>query len=581
MGKAHKKKGKEDMKKMKKFLAMLLALVMVLGMSVTTLAAPEGSKMPTSGDDAEIVVNGVKPGATVRAYQIAEGEWKTGYGFVKYNAIEFTASDGSKVKVGDLENPKAEEITAISNIVDRENGGTVLDPVERKGVKCYAKTLQVGIYLILVTENAEKDMTAYNPMVASVYYHLKGSGDNNIAIGTSVSAGQDFEVNGTPVYAKSINPTISKEIVSPLEKLDNKLGNDTAIGEEIEFKVTTSFPSYSDAYTEVEFNIVDTLSEGLSFTSTNPVKSITVGGSPATVGKYTTTVDGQVMTISFKDSAYILDNRGKEVIVQYTAALNNKAGFNFDKNTNTVKAEYTNNPTTKEKGTTEEKRTYHYTFGIDASINGIGSEITKELLKTGEVITNGVTTQEPLNGATFKLTKLDASGNETSTSYTTTSGEGVGIDKDKDGNPLPEADRKNGYLQFLGLDAGKYVLQETVAPEGYSLNPVKVPVEIKADYNADGTLNWYQILVDGKVVEENGTEKDSKYTATYTKNETTGEVTQKPGNVNSDTQSIPNTKLIALPSTGGIGTTIFTIGGCAIMIIAAGLYFAGRRKTAK
>ena len=45
--------------------------------------------------------------------------------------------------------------------------------------------------------------------------------------------------------------------------------------------------------------------------------------------------------------------------------------------------------------------------------------------------------------------------------------------------------------------------------------------------------------------------------------------------------NIQNTRLSSLPSTGGIGTTIFTIGGCAIMIIAAGLYFASRRKTAK
>ena len=43
----------------------------------------------------------------------------------------------------------------------------------------------------------------------------------------------------------------------------------------------------------------------------------------------------------------------------------------------------------------------------------------------------------------------------------------------------------------------------------------------------------------------------------------------------------PNTKLSSLPSTGGIGTTIFTIGGCAIMIIAAALFFASRRKAAK
>ena len=43
-------------------------------------------------------------------------------------------------------------------------------------------------------------------------------------------------------------------------------------------------------------------------------------------------------------------------------------------------------------------------------------------------------------------------------------------------------------------------------------------------------------------------------------------------------QDVINQSGSLLPSTGGIGTTIFTIGGCAIMIIAAGLYFASRRK---
>ena len=45
--------------------------------------------------------------------------------------------------------------------------------------------------------------------------------------------------------------------------------------------------------------------------------------------------------------------------------------------------------------------------------------------------------------------------------------------------------------------------------------------------------------------------------------------------------TIANNKGSSLPSTGGIGTTIFTIGGCLIMIIAAALFFASRRKENK
>ena len=44
--------------------------------------------------------------------------------------------------------------------------------------------------------------------------------------------------------------------------------------------------------------------------------------------------------------------------------------------------------------------------------------------------------------------------------------------------------------------------------------------------------------------------------------------------------AIPNTQLGELPSTGGIGTIIFTVGGCLIMVVAAALYFANRRKAA-
>ena len=122
-------------------------------------------------------------------------------------------------------------------------------------------------------------------------------------------------------------------------------------------------------------------------------------------------------------------------------------------------------------------------------------------------------------------------------------------------------------MKITGLAAGTYYLKETAAPEEYSLNTHVFEIEIVAVPDAGtGLLSAWSIKIDGTP------------TATFSVNNTADTVQRtdtKPG------IDIQNTKLSSLPSTGGIGTTIFTIGGCAIMILAAGLYFASRRKSAK
>ncbi|MEY8411359.1 SpaA isopeptide-forming pilin-related protein [Lachnospiraceae bacterium 62-26] len=530
------------MKKMKKLFAVILSLAMVLAMSLTAFA--EDHK-PVPTDKATITVNGIKAGATVKAFKVAEGEWNA-QGFTGYKALEI---DG--IKIADLTKPTAEEITDLAKKVDK-TGGTTLSDADKKGI--YTAELEVGSYLILVTANAADDMTAYNPMIASVYYSTEKSGNLNDQIGGMVDASQDFVVDGQKLFAKSMNPGITKEILSPREEDDNKYGNDTAIGTAITFEVKTAFPAYSDEYTNVEFNIVDTLSEGLTL-ALDTVEVVSVGMDEPTKGvDYNVTQNGQTMTISFT-SEYILAHRGDEVTVHYDAALNENAGINFDKNTNTVKAEYTNNPDTNSKGTTEEKETYHYTFGIDAAINGKDSEVTKELYKVHgeegkvevlEVETDTVEVTNPLEGAVFELRTQDGKVVKTATSA------------------------KDGSLTFTGLDAGTYKLVETAAPAGYSLDATEHTVEITAVYNkTDGTLASYTITIDGTAT--------STYNATYDGEKKVTEVDYtEVGSV-----GIKNLKLSALPSTGGIGTTIFTIGGCAIMIVAAGLFFASRRKSAK
>lgn len=148
-------------------------------------------------------------------------------------------------------------------------------------------------------------------------------------------------------------------------------------------------------------------------------------------------------------------------------------------------------------------------------------------------------TDKKLAGAEFTLTKVGPDGAKL------VSDEALTFTKNDKGEYIFDATSENttlvtdenGLIVVKGLDEGEYQFTETKAPEGYSINTEIEKVEVKAAKNND------QNTMAGLKVEDS--------------------------------------TLIKLPFTGGMGTTLFTVLGVAVMAIAAALFFGMKKSSAK
>lgn len=357
--------------------------------------------------------------------------------------------------------------------------------------------------------------TIYNPMLVSLEVEYPDGVQDG-----EVDADDDYIVNSTVVYAKSTDNVPIDKIIT--DESGNQIGengkyDDVYSGTEVWFKITGTIPSYSEQYDNdsLTYTITDTVSDGLTLAEDlEETLQAQVGADVAKVS-----VEGNTITIDYTND-YIMKHGNTQVTITYPAVVNGTS-VNFDAATNTVNVTYSNSPSSTTNG--EEKVTRHYTFDLENA-----------LVKVDEN-----DEQKALEGAEFQLT----SNTDESKVFTSTSDE-------------------DGYIEFKGLDAGEYTLVETKAPEGYSISDVEYTVSITPTYDDNDELVSYTVTV----TDPEGTEMAE---IVYTTTDQDG---------NGDPAKIENTTLTSLPSTGGIGTTIFTIGGCVIMVTAAGLYFATRKK---
>ncbi|WP_283672730.1 isopeptide-forming domain-containing fimbrial protein [Clostridium perfringens] len=531
----------------KKMISLLAVFAMFLsfGSPLTSKVVKAAGQAPSANDKELGTVNNVEEGSTVTAYQIVKGNYNKD-GFTGYTVVN------DQVKINDPTKPTSEEIINISKNADVLNSLTKVN-MNGNGTT-YTADLSAGYWLVLVTPK-EGNQTVYNPMLLGIYYSVSGS-NNSMQQGT-VDANSNWTLNGEKAYAKSSKPTIKKEIENP--RSNNAKGSDQAVGQSFNFKITSTIPSYSKEYTNVKYIVTDKLSEGLDYNDDSI--NVTVNGQVVQKGNDTFTFtekDSQNIELNF-NSDYILKHPGEEVVIKYSAKLNDKATYNFDPNTNDVTLEYSNSPDINKEGTKINDRTYQYTFGIDANLFGNRQDkkkTTSEVIKTDEngKVTNikreeqeelGNKVEGPLPGAEFKLTPKNGT----------------------PGEVLTATSDENGRLKFTGLATGEYELVETKAPEGYALNNEVQNVKIAAEYNENGTLKSYSITINDQ--------NTSTYTATY---DGKGNI-EKVEDV-TNTSIIKNTKLSQLPSTGGMGTYIFTFVGVTLMAGAIGSHFLfGKKKS--
>ena len=230
-------------------------------------------------------------------------------------------------------------------------------------------------------------------------------------------------------------------------------------------------------------------------------------------------VADNVLTFTLKKNAdenTIHDYLNQTIEITYTATVNADAVESNEFN-NSVILNYTNAP--GEEKSTREKETHLYTYDIDGKVQKVDEN------------------HQPLAGATFTLyidedckTPFQYVGQGALT-WTTT--------------------EDNNDIEFKDLPAGTYYIQETAAPGGYKLNGKKFKVTIEPVKNDVG-------------------EPTADAVVTVTDMDHNNDVVTE----------IINTKLSTLPSTGGMGTYVFTIVGVVIMAGAAGLLIAKRRRDA-
>ena len=526
---------------------MFLALAMVITMCLPGMAMAEDENTSTVPKNGTITVTNVDEDATsVTAYQIVKAEYE-GKNFVDWKAAkedikEIFTTDG---KVDYSKAPSPDKLAAL-DLQGIES--KLLEKSESNDTTFTKSGMEPGLYLVKIqTDNGN---IVYNPMILGVNLQ---EGDKAPSSSLDLSEAKYGEEGA----AKKSEAKVEKTIVADKDEPQNTKGNDMQIGDEVQFNIDITIPSYSNAFKNPTCKITDTLTN-LNYKEDSLSVKVQDTEDPITEG-YTLKNENNTLTVDFTPK-FIMEHIGQAVSINYTATLADSAKTNFNgDNTNKVEYEFSNNPYDETSKGKDEDITHHYTFELDGSVGGNLTDESHEFIKTGDKIKKKdteITTYGALKGAKFQL--------YTDADCTKTFGKEVETGKD-------------GKINIKGLNGSTvYYLKETFAPSPYKIDNKVIQIKVVPTFNEDGTLQKYHFeITEGANTKDEKTFTCTEYTAEYENGGVTVSETEK---TKDNHYEFVNSKSPMLPSTGGMGTYIFTILGVAVIAIAGGLYMKKKNK---
>lgn len=496
------------MKNVRRFVGILLTLVMIFSMTtgafaaedVTTITAPEGSTR------------------TYDVYQIFTGDLS---GNVLSNVK--WGQNGTGNKGTDVDKGILDALTAVNSLSDTE------------------KLVEIKKYVDLGSQAIGTVSAGNSLSVSAGYYLIKDNGP--VADGEAYSLYVVQVVGSTTISPKTGATTSQKKVKDTNDSAANSTTGwqdsaDYDIGDAVPFQLEATIAQDYNNYKVYKLTFHDKEESGLTFDKSS-VRVYVDGNEITKDFKVVTTglTDDDTFEVRFADLKQIASvHAGSVITVEYTSTLNGSANIGSIGNKNAMHITYSNNPNDEqggENGKTPEDTVIVFTYKtvVNKVTENPDYDETKDDGNTG-TDRDGNKKYIPLEGAGFTLYKKASSG-----AY-------VAV-----GSELKGADMTT--FEWKGLDDGDYKLVETTTPAGYN-TIADIEFTISAEHDVKSDSPALNSLSGGNIF--NGTVSTGTLEA---------EVVNNTGST--------------LPSTGGMGTTIFYVLG-GILVVGAVVLLVARKR---